>query len=58
MLNGTRQKLVDHLLTDKEMLAGVRLKFRDVYSDIEKSTDPSAALRGLLGELPAPKKPH
>jgi uncharacterized protein (DUF169 family) len=52
------QKLVDHLLTDKEMLAGVRLKFRDLYSDIEKSTDPSVALRALLGELPAPKKPH
>jgi hypothetical protein len=52
------QKLVDHLLTDKDMLAGVRLKFRDLYSDIEKSTDPSAALRILLGDLPAPKKSH
>jgi hypothetical protein len=49
---------VDHLLEDKEMLAGVRLKFRDLYRDIEKSADPSAALRALLGELPAPKKPH
>jgi hypothetical protein len=25
------QKLVEHLLSDKEMLAGVRLKFRDPY---------------------------
>lgn len=29
------QKLLDHLLSDKEMLAGVRLKFSDFY---EKST--------------------
>jgi hypothetical protein len=52
------QKLLDRLLDDKEMLAGVRLKFRDVYEEIEGSGDPSAALEGLLGELPAPKKEH
>jgi hypothetical protein len=52
------QKLVDHLLEDKEMLAGVRLKFKDLYNDIEASTDPSAALQELLGGLPAPRKPH
>jgi hypothetical protein len=52
------QKLVDHLLTDKEMLAGVRLKFRDLYSEIEKSGDPSAALKALLGVPAAPKKAH
>jgi len=34
------QKLLDHLLADKEMLAGVRLKFRDVYNEIEGSADP------------------
>jgi hypothetical protein len=50
------QKLLDRLLDDKEILAGVRLKFRDVYEEIEASEDPSAALEGLLGELPAPKK--
>jgi hypothetical protein len=50
------QKLVEHLLTDKEMLAGVRLKFTDLYAEIERSADPSAALEALLGELPAPKK--
>jgi hypothetical protein len=33
------QKLVDHLLADKEMLAGVRLKFRDVYNEIEGSAE-------------------
>lgn len=52
------QRLLERLVTDKEMLAGVRLKFRDVYQEIEASTDPSAALEALLGELPAPKKTH
>jgi len=52
------QKLLDHLLADKEMVAGVRLKFRDVYNEIEGSADQSGALDTLLGELPAPKKPH
>jgi len=52
------QKLLDHLLSDKEMLAGVRLKFRDVYSEIEESADPSAAVEASLGELPVPKKTH
>ncbi len=50
------QKLAEHLLTDKEMLAGVRLKFTDLYAEIEGSADPSAALEALLGELPAPNK--
>jgi hypothetical protein len=40
------------------MLAGVRLKFRDIYEEIEASSDPSAALESFLGELPAPKKTH
>ena len=31
------QKLVDQLLADKEMLAGVRLKFRDVYDALERT---------------------
>lgn len=52
------QKLLEHLLADKEMLAGVRLKFRDLYAEIEGSADPSAALDALLGGLPATKKAH
>jgi hypothetical protein len=52
------QKLLDRLLADKEMLAGVRLKFRDVYEGIEGSEDPSAALEDLLGNFPVPKKEH
>ena len=52
------EKLLDHLLADKEILAGVRLKFRDVYRNIEQSADPGLALDSLLGGLPAAKKPH
>jgi hypothetical protein len=52
------QKLLEHLLADKEILAGVRLKFRDLYHEIEGSADPSAALEVLLGNLPKPKKTH
>ena len=50
------QKLLDHLLSDKEMLAGVRLKFRELHREIERSADPSQALEEFLGELPARKK--
>jgi hypothetical protein len=49
------QKLVDHLLTDKEMLGGVRLTFRDLYREIEGSSDPSAALETFLGKIPTRK---
>jgi hypothetical protein len=52
------QKLLEHLLEDKEMMAGVRLKFRDRYLEIEGSGDPSEALEALMGELPTPKKTH
>ncbi len=50
------QKLLERLLEDKEMLAGVRLKFRDLDDQLEGSADPSDALEALMGELPAPKK--
>jgi len=50
------QKLLGRLLSDKEMLAGVRLKFRDIYNQLEGSEDPSDALDAFLSELPAPKK--
>jgi hypothetical protein len=48
------QKLVERLLSHKEMLAGVRLRFRNLY----QSADPAEALELLLAELPGPKKPH
>ncbi len=49
------QKLVDHLISDKEMLGGVRLTFRDLYQEIEKSADPTAALEAFLGRIPKRK---
>jgi hypothetical protein len=52
------QKLLDRPLEDKGLLAGVRLKFRDLYQEIEGAGDPSAALDALLGGLPAPKRTH
>ena len=52
------QKLLDHLLSDKEMMAGVRLKFSDLYRELEASNDPSSVLNAFLGGLPAAKKPH
>src|ERR1035437_4070241 len=52
------QRLLERLLDDKEMLAGVRLKFRDLYGQLAGTAEPSGALDALLAELPAPKKPH
>src|SRR5215831_5297358 len=49
------QKLVDHLISDKEMLRGVRLTFRDLYREFEKSGDPTAALEVFLGKMPKQK---
>ena len=49
------QQLVDHLLSDKEMLGGVRLTFRDLYREIEKSGDPTVALEAFLGRMPKRK---
>ena len=50
------QKLLDHLLADKEMLAGVRLKFSDFYREIESSADPSAALEESWENCPLRKR--
>lgn len=52
------QKLLDRLLADKEIMAGVHLKFQDLYNEIEQSGDPSKALEEILGELPKTGKPH
>jgi hypothetical protein len=52
------EKLLDRLLSDEEMLAGVRLKFSDLYRDLEASKDPSSVLDTFLGGLPDAKKPH
>jgi hypothetical protein len=52
------QKLLDHLLSDKEMMAGVRLKFSDLYRELQASKDPSSTLDVFLAGIPAAKKPH
>ena len=52
------QKLVDHVLSDKEIMGGVALKFSDLYRKLETSQDPSSVLDVFLGGLPAAKKPH
>jgi len=52
------QKLVDHLVSDKEMMAGVHLKFSDLYREIEKSGDPTSILEAFLGGLPKAKNIH
>lgn len=52
------QELLEHLLADKEILAGIRLKFRDIYDEIEGAAEPSEVLEVFLGELPVPKKPQ
>jgi len=52
------QKLLDHLLSDKEIMAGVGLKFSDLYRELEASKDPSSVLDVFLAGLPAAKKPH
>ena len=52
------QKLLDRLLADKEIMAGVHLRFQDLYREIEKSSDPSKALEAFVGELPSARKAH
>lgn len=52
------QLLLDRLLSDEEMLAGIRLRFRDLYHQLAGTGDPSSAIDILLGELPRAKKTH
>ncbi len=49
--------LVEKLLSDKEILAGVHLRFGDVYDDIAHSDEPSEALERIVKGLPT-KKPN
>jgi hypothetical protein len=50
------QKLLDRLLTDKEMLAGMQLKFHNLYREIDRSQNPSEVLEMFLAELPKPRR--
>ncbi|PYY20035.1 MAG: hypothetical protein DMG60_01740 [Acidobacteria bacterium] len=51
------RKLLDKLLADKEMVAGVHLRFKDIYREIELSDSPSSALHTLVSGI-ALRKPH
>lgn len=52
------RRLSERLMADKEMLAGVRLRFRDISQKLDESSNPSPALEEFLGSLVAPKKTH
>lgn len=49
--------LVDRLLADKEILAGVHLRFKDIYGEIQSSENPAEALERVLKGLPS-RKPN
>jgi hypothetical protein len=50
------KKLLERLLSDKEILAGVRLKFKPICEDMNRDRDFSEALAAILGQPPAAKK--
>jgi hypothetical protein len=52
------EKLSDKLIRDPEILAGVHLKFQDLYGEIARSEDPSKAMEAFLPSLPKASKPH
>lgn len=52
------QKLVDRVMDDPEILAGIHLKFQNLYGNLERVPDPVTALDTLLSPLPRSKKPH
>lgn len=49
------RKLLERILEDKEILAGVHLRFRDIYREIEAAEDPSDAMQRLVSGLPSRK---
>lgn len=51
------RRLLDKLLADKEILAGVHLRFKDIYREIELSENASRALNVLVSGI-ALRKPH
>jgi hypothetical protein len=46
-------KLLDHLLADREILAGVRLRFKEVHREVELGGNSADALHTLVGSLPS-----
>ena len=52
------QKLVDRIVDDPDLLAGVHLKFQGLHAKLERTPNPSAALDALLGLPPRRNRPH
>ena len=52
------QKLIDRIMDDPELLAGVHLRFQALPAKLERTPNPSAALDALLGPLPRRSRPH
>jgi hypothetical protein len=52
------RRLLEKLLADEEILSGVRLEFRELYSALEKSADSPGALAALTAKLPRVGNPH
>jgi hypothetical protein len=51
------RKLLNQILADKEILAGVHLRFKDIYREIDLSDSPSSALHTLVSGI-ALRKPQ
>jgi hypothetical protein len=51
------RRLLEKLLADEEILSGVRLEFRELYSDLERSADSSARLALMTDNVPR-HSPH
>lgn len=52
------QKLVNRLMEDEDVMGGVRLKFKDLFDNLQRVPDPAVALDTLLGPIPRRKKPN
>ena len=52
------QKLLSRMMEDKEIKAGVHLRFRDIYRELKRSDDPTDALQYAASGLPSPFRPN
>lgn len=50
------KKLLERLLSDQEILAGVRLKFEPIYEEVKQGRDFSEALAAVLGSRSGAKR--
>jgi hypothetical protein len=50
------KKLLDRILADTEIMAGVHLKFEPIYEQLDRAGDPTEALAAVLGTMSSGKK--